>query len=173
MIDNEELFDEEPVKSRTQVKKEMLALQQLGEKLTELNAAHLATIPLDEALKKAVLDAPKITQRSARKRHFQFIGKLMRAADSEAIQKAYDATQEKQHTSVKQHHQMEQWRDRLLHNQDALAKFIDLFPSCDRQQLRQLIRSSQQETSQQKPPASARKLFRFIRECFESSDGEV
>ncbi len=165
MIDEE--WSEEDPKSKTRLKKESLALQELGEKLTELTAAQLATIPLDEVLRKAIVDAPKITQRSGRKRHLQFIGKLMRNADGEAIQHAYDAIQEKQHTSVRRHHQMEQWRERLLSDEKALAEFIGQFPQCDRQQLRQLIRSAQKEQSQNKAPASARKLFKFIRQCFE------
>lgn len=160
--------DEDLVKSKTQVKKEMLALQDLGEKLTELNAAQQAQIPMDDALRKAVEDAPKITQKSARKRHFQFIGKLMRNADGEAIAEAYQRLTEHQHQSIQQHHQMEQWRDKLIDNPDALAAFIDQFPDCDRQQLRQLIRSSQAEASAGKPPAAKRKLFRFIRECYEA-----
>jgi len=161
--------DEDHPKSRTQIKKDMLALKELGEKLTQLTPAQQARIPMDDVLQKAVEESQKITQRSARKRHFQFIGKLMRAADSEAIEAAYQQIMAGQHKSVRQHHQMEIWRDRLITDNNALAEFIDQFPTCDRQQLRQLIRSSQQEQQQNKPPTSLRKLFRFIRECFEAA----
>lgn len=158
--------DGELPKSKTQLKKDMLALQTLGEKITELNAAQQAQIPMDDTLRKAVEEAPKISQNSARKRHFQFIGKLMRSADGEAIAEAYALVTEDQHKSVRLHHQMEQWRDRLLSEETALSEFIAQFPDCDRQQLRQLIRASQKESQANKPPTSARKLFKLIRDCF-------
>ena len=160
--------EEDDQKSKTRLKQEMHALQQLGEKITELPPAQQAKIPMDEKLRNAIEEAPRISEKSGRKRHMQFIGKLMRKADGEAITAAYEALMEKTHQSVRQHHQMEQWRDRLLKDDKALAEFIDQFPQCERQQLRQLIRSAQKEQSQKKPPASTRKLFKFIRECFET-----
>ncbi|WP_075187253.1 ribosome biogenesis factor YjgA [Teredinibacter haidensis] len=163
----EDFDDGEFGKSKTRVKQEMQALQELGVKITELKASQQAQIPMDDKLRKAIEEAPRITHHSGRKRHMQFIGKLMRAADGEAIEQAYQKLMEKQHQSVQLHHQMERWRDRLLVDEKALPEFIEQFPLCDRQQLRQLIRASQKERSQQKPPVSTRKLFKFIRDCFE------
>ncbi|TVZ40756.1 ribosome-associated protein [Alteromonadaceae bacterium 2753L.S.0a.02] len=163
-------LDDDEAKSKTQVKKEMLALQDLGVQLTELNAAQLDKMPLSDSLRKAIDESHKITQRSARKRHFQFIGKLMRDADGDAIQAAYDAIQEQQTFAVRQQHQIEHWRDQLLTGEtQAVQAFVEQFPGCDIQQLRQLIRAAQKEASQQKPPSSARKLFKFIRACFETA----
>lgn len=167
-INEDAWADDELPKSKTQVKKEMLALQELGEKLTELTPAQQARIPMGDKLSKAVTEARKITQNSARKRHFQFIGKLMRNADSDAIAQAFEAVREDQHKSIRQHHQIEQWRDRLLNDDSALSSFIEQFPDCDRQQLRQLLRASQKEIHQEGPPTNTRKLFRFVRTCFET-----
>lgn len=167
MIEHEDTIydDDELPKSKTQVKKDMRALQALGKKISELTATQQAQIPMDDALRKAVEDAPNITQNSARKRHFQFIGKLMRGADGDAITEAYTLVTENQHKTVRLHHQMEQWRDRLLIEDAALSEFIAQFPDCDRQQLRQLIRASQKEAQANKPPTSTRKLFKLIRDC--------
>lgn len=39
------------------------------------------------------------------------------------------------------------------------------YPSLDRQLLRQLIRNARRERDADKPPASARKLFRLLRDA--------
>ncbi len=72
-------------KSKSQVKRELHALQDLGERLTTLKADLLAKMPLTDALRRALAEAPKHTANAARKRHIQFIGKLMREQDVDAI----------------------------------------------------------------------------------------
>lgn len=164
----QDYFDEtegEAPKSKTQVKNEMLALQALGVKLCDLSAGQLTRIPLEDPLLKAVQDAGRIKSHSARKRHFQFIGRLMREVDHEAIETAYRALMQVSEQHVQQHHKTEQWRDRLLQEGDAaLNELMALYPEADRQQLRQLMRAASQEAERQKPPASARKLFKLLRD---------
>ena len=65
-------------KSKTQVKRELHALQDLGERLATLKPDVLDRLPLTDALRKALADSPKHTAHIARKRHLQYIGKLMR-----------------------------------------------------------------------------------------------
>ena len=72
-------------KSKSQVKRELLALQELGERLTTLKPDLIARLPLGDALHKALADAPKHKAHIARKRHIQYIGKLMRDQDVDAI----------------------------------------------------------------------------------------
>ena len=72
-------------KSKTQVKRELHALVELGERLTTFKPDVLAKLPLTDALRKALAEAPKHTANVARKRHILFIGKLMRDQDQEAI----------------------------------------------------------------------------------------
>ncbi|WP_019600851.1 ribosome biogenesis factor YjgA [Teredinibacter turnerae] len=173
---DEDWEDDDLPKSKTQVKKEMTALQDLGVQLIELSPTQLDKLPLSDKLRSAIDDAPKITQRSARKRHFQYIGKLMRDADGEAIEEAFARMQEKQHLAARQHHQIENWRDQLLSgDQQALQAFIDQFPGCQVQQLRNLLRTAEKEKMDNKPPAAARKIFKFVRDCFEAAadDGTV
>src|SRR5512139_2973663 len=72
--------DEPPSKSAR--KRQMLSLQAVGESLLDLNDKQLAQIPLeDERLLTAVREARLIRTKNARKRHLQFIGKLMRDID--------------------------------------------------------------------------------------------
>ena len=162
--------DEEGEKSKTQIKKEMQALQDLGVAITKLTKEQQAKIPLEGSLRQAIEEAPKINSNSAKKRHMQFIGKLMRGADHEAIEAAYSEIMEAAHRSARQHHLLEQWRDELIGSAEALPRFIEQYPHVDRQQLRQLCRAAQKESAQNKPPASARKLFRLVRDTLENTE---
>lgn len=163
--DYDEYYDEEFTKSKTRVKKEMHALQELGEELTHLTPAQLDTFPLGDALKDAILEAPKITSNSASKRHRQFIGKLMRAAEHEEIAERLQEIKDAQHRLAQQHHVIERWRDELVKGDDKIVHaFIADYPHCDRQQFRQLVRNARGEQGNNKPPAHTRKLFKFLRD---------
>ena len=169
--DNEELKEgSENGKSKSQVKKELLALQDLGIELSKLSAEQQAQIPLDETLREAIEQAPKIKGNSSKKRHFQYIGKLIRKANIEAIEAAYHKVCEENHRAVRLHHIYENWRDQLIEGDKVqLESFINEYPNLDRQKLRQLVAGAQQERSRpEAPPKNARALFKFIRETLES-----
>ena len=156
--------DEPARDSKTRQKKQMQALQELGVRLTELNRAQLAGLPLTPELEKAIQDSHQITKREAMRRHRQYIGKLMRNADHEAIAVAVARIAEKQNRMARLFHVMEKWRDDLIDgDQQQLEYFIGQFPQVDRQHLRQLVQNARQERLKRKPPASARKLFALIR----------
>jgi ribosome-associated protein len=66
---------------------------------------------------------------------------------------------------VKAFHQLEQWRDQLLlGDQDLLNEMASKFENFDRQHIRQLIRNAKKEQEQNKPPKSARLLFKYLTE---------
>jgi len=162
---NDELEDDLPP-SKSELKRQMLALQRLGESLLDLNDKQLAQIPIaDEQLLLAIRETHRIRSNSARKRHLQFIGKLMRGIDPEPIERALQAIHQGQQNSRDAFHDLEQLRDDTL---DAGAAGVELiiarWPEADRQQLRQLILQNQREVQRGKPPAASRKLFRYLRE---------
>lgn len=161
--------DEEPiVKSRTQIKREMEELQKFGEELVELTDKQFQKIPLQGQLFDAINEARGMKHREGRRRQLQYIGKLMRTAELDDIRAAYDKILNAGQHSVRLHHLAENWRDRLLSgNKEDFQSFVSEFPEVEIQYLRQLIRNAQKEASQQKPPASARKLFKLIRELVE------
>jgi ribosome-associated protein len=151
--------------SKSQLKRESHALQELGEELVELSASKLAKIPLPDELAEAIDLARKIKQRGGRKRQLQYIGKLMRKIDAEPIQQAMDALKNDSAKETARQHKLEQWRDRLVAEGDkALAELLDELPDADRQHLRQLVRNAQREAKQNKPPKSAREIFRYLRD---------
>ena len=163
-------FSEE--KSKTQVKRELHALVDLGERLTTLKPDLLNRLPLTDGLRRALADAPKHTANIARKRHILFIGKLMRDQDIDAILTLIDQLDASTRQYNERFHGLERWRDRLLGGDDAvLDSFVGDYPEADRQHLRQLIRQAQHEAAQSKPPAASRKIFKYIRELDETQRG--
>jgi len=82
--------------SKSQRKRDAHRAQKLGERLAALREDQLAGLPLDEALLDALAEARRLTGHGARARHFQFIGKLMRHADVDAIEAALTAREEAQ-----------------------------------------------------------------------------
>jgi len=165
-----EEYEEEP-KSKTAIKKEMEALQKIGEEIAALSDNELKGIPLEATLKEAISLARRLPHREGRRRQMQFVGKLMRSADHEAIEVALDKLRNNSRAHTKLLHDIENWRDRLIAEGDAaMSEFTKIYHHTDRQHLRQLIRSAQKQQSQQKPPAAARKLFKYIKEMFELQD---
>ena len=165
---NDENNEEIEYISKSQMKREMLALQELGEKLVALNAEQLSQFDLPEELSSAITQAQTIKKHGARKRQLQFIGRLMRSADAESIQAQFDTVTRQSAQSINQLHKIENWREKLLANGDeALTDFINEYPDADRQQLRTLIRSAIQERQKNKPPKFYRKIFQFIKQYIE------
>ncbi|WP_437881781.1 ribosome biogenesis factor YjgA [Pseudomonas sp. LRF_L74] len=159
-------------KSKTQIKRELHALQDLGARLTTLKPDLLAKLPLTDALRKALEEAPKHTANAAKKRHVQFIGKLMREQDIEGILALVDQADSSTRQYNERFHNLERWRDRLVSGDDTtLESFVVDYPETDRQHLRSLIRHAQHEAARNKPPAAARKVFKYIRDLDETQRG--
>lgn len=154
--------------SKSQLKRESHALTDLGKELVELPQSKLEKIPMEENIREAVALARRISERGGRKRQLQYIGKLLRNTDAEPILAAVEALREEHLQANARMHRLEQWRDRLLAEGDsALAELLAQQPDADRQHLRQLLRNAQKEREQNKPPKSARELFKYLRDHFE------
>lgn len=157
--------DGEEEKSKSQLKREMSALQDMGRKLAEMKQQQLSQFPLTEDLRLALEDYQRIRKNEAKRRQLQYIGKLMRKADHEAIATQFELIEAQGRRNVQQEHLAESWRDKLLESDaEALTAFLDEYPATDRQEFRNLVRTAVQEKQRNKPPTQARKLFRYIRE---------
>lgn len=150
--------------SKTQLKQEMQALQALGEKIIALSNAERARLPLSDDMLAAVEETSRIRSHEGRRRHMQYVGKVMRREDLAGIQAAFDEFEQESARRDHAFHRLEKWRDRLIADDTALEAFIAEYPDVDRQSLRQLIRNARAEREREKPPASARKLFKLIRD---------
>jgi ribosome-associated protein len=150
--------------SKTQRKRAMHELQALGERLVELNSGQLAEVGLPENLHDAIEQARRITRHEARRRHLQYIGRLMRSVDPEPIReklKIWDGISAG-HTA--RLHRVERWRERLIEDDGALGALADAHPGIDTQRLRALVRNTREERNAGQPPRAYRELFRALRE---------
>jgi len=171
MVDSYDAFDEGE-KSKTQIKRELQALVEMGERLTTLKPDTLAKLPLTDELRAALEEHKRHTANEAKRRHRSFIGKLMRDQDLDAINALLDQLDASSRQYNERFHNLERWRDRLIGGTDeVLEKFVQEYPDADRQQLRSLIRQAQHEQKTNKPPTATRKIFKYIRDLDESQRG--
>jgi|TARA_R110000822_G_scaffold187752_19_gene326856 ribosome-associated protein len=154
--------------SKSALKREMTALQKIGEELVDLPSAKLAKIPMPEILEDAIMLARRLKNREGKRRQLQYIGKIMRTIDHEAIKERLNSFDQQSKSFRQQFHRLEQWRDQLIADGDqALDELLNESPKLDRQHLRQLIRQAHKETSQNKSPAASRKIFKYLQENIE------
>ncbi|QIB66582.1 ribosome biogenesis factor YjgA [Kineobactrum salinum] len=164
-------FDPAAGPSKSELKRRMTALQELGATLTRLSDKQLRRIPIaDPRLLEAIAETRRINSNSARRRHLQFIGKLMRDIDPEPIQTALAELDRERESAAHRFQDLETVRDELLEQGLAGIDTIMLrWPGADRQHLRQLLLQSQRDQQRNKPPAARRKLFRYLRELEEAA----
>lgn len=80
------------VVSRSQRKRDSSALQTRGEQLARMSPARQARLPLPPDLAEALADFRRLTDKEAKRRQLQFIGRLMREAEEEGtLQAVLDA----------------------------------------------------------------------------------
>lgn len=168
-IDHPDKQDKDLMPSKSQRKRDMKELQKLGKQLVELPQAIFENINLDEDLTNAILLARRLSNDGSKSRQLQYIGKLLSQIETEVIRQALDTYNLQQHHINKAFHDIEKWRDELIQGGDAvLDDLIDKHKNLDRQYLRQLIRNAQKEESLQKPPASSRAIFRYLKDNINS-----
>ncbi|MGB5225339.1 MAG: ribosome biogenesis factor YjgA [Arenicellales bacterium] len=155
---------EEIPKSKSQVKREMQALRDLGKELVDLPAGEVSKFAFSDSLHDAILLAQH-SKREALRRQLQHIGKLLREEDESSIRQTLAQISQPKREEVQIFHEIEQWRDRLLDGDDAaINQFVSKYSDADRQHLRQLLRNARKEQQQEKPPKSTRLLFQYIRD---------
>lgn len=126
--------------SKSQRKRDALEVRGLAEQLVGLSSQKRANLRLSPELENAVEQCPPTRMRGARKRHLQFISKLLRnTSDPELLkERLEDPDGPKPDT---RHH--ESMRDRLMESfTDNADELRANYPSIDLQQTRQLIRKA-------------------------------
>ena len=150
--------------NKTELKREIKVLNQLGRELIDLPASSLKKVPLSESMYQAVKDGQRF-QRGALQRQLRRIASLMSHEDIDAIQLELARQKQPSKQQTAELHQLEQWRDRLIGGDDKLlTELIDQFPVIDRQHIRQLVRNAGLEKKNNKPPKSYRLLFKYLSE---------
>jgi len=179
MIADESQFGDDNIEegpSKSQLKRDAHAIRDLGTELSLLGAAERARVPLPEDIVDAIDELNRTTKNGARKRQLGWLAKRLRKIDIEPIEAALESIRQAARANTQTLHLVEQWRDRLLGDEKsgtggvqpnpktALTDFLDKYPHADRQLLRQLQRSAMKERAENKPPKSARVLFKAVRD---------
>lgn len=149
--------------SRSQLKRDMHELQQLGADLAALGDAVVREADLPPEVERALLDIRKITKHEARRRHLQYVGKLMRTFDTGPVREMVEAAKAGHQVKTAEFRRVESLRDRLVDgDDDLLRELFEQYPE-DGKRLRQLTLGARRERAGGKPPKDARALFRLLR----------
>lgn len=171
MTDSRDTKDFRP--SRTQLKREMAGLQKLAEELVALGPELTRKAPMPEYLRDEIMSSFGIKKHEARRRLFQYIGKLMRDVDPTPIREYIEEIRSGRQNQTAAFHEVEQWRDRLVDGDDDLINTLfERFPGMDGQHLRQLMRNARKERAAGKSPKAFRELFRMLRTLQEQHEQE-
>jgi len=155
-------MEEDDFISKTQRKKEMRQLQDVGAALVDLSREQLARIDMPDNLREAVAACQSITKHEARRRQIQWIGKLMRHVDAAPIADQLAALEAPSKKQTALFHVAEKWRDELLADPEAMGRFEREFPHADSHRIRQLLEATRAERAQHRAPKHVRELFHAV-----------
>ena len=161
-------MNEDVKPSKSELKRRYSALQELGEKLVGLSSSQLDSLPLEAELRAAIDEAARIRSHSALRRQRQLIGKLMREADSAAIEAGFLALGSQERQAKRVFRQAEQWRGRIAkEGQDAISAFA-LASGSDNEDLALLYEEFRNENSDKGRRIVLRRIFRLIHDQLKS-----
>lgn len=171
-----ELDDTDYGPSRTQQRREALAVLALASQLVELQPTRLAKLELPEDVRHEIDITRRTPSHGAHKRQLAFLAKVMRRyddADFAAVRAELGDNRERQRAENAAMHRMEAMRERLLGDDPAaLPELITAYPQVDTQRLRALIRQARSEQgTANKPPRAYREIFRLLKALGETSPG--
>lgn len=152
--------------SKSQLKREMTALQKLGAELVGEARDRIKRIAMPEDVREAILTCQDITDHEGRRRQLQYVGKKMRTLDPDelaVIQQTIDSWRGTSKSETASLHALERQRDKLLADDAAVTALCTRYPEIDRQQLRTMIRNARKEQAENKPPKAYREIFQLLK----------
>ena len=153
--------------NKTQLKRDMKELHDLGRALVELPVTKFDQVTLTERMFESVMLAKKL-KKAALQRQLRYISGIMGEENIEEIQHQLKQIALPHQQDVEAFHELEEWRDKLIAgDNDLMNEIVTQFGSADRQHLRQLVRNANKEAKQDKPPKSSRLLFKYLKELQE------
>ncbi|WP_025916974.1 ribosome biogenesis factor YjgA [Herminiimonas sp. CN] len=160
--------------SKSQLKREMTALQKLGQELIDQPRDRVKRVPMPEDVKDAILECQLIKDHEGRRRQLQYVGKKMRSLDEEelaVIQRAMDSWKGLSKADTSAMHALERHRERLLKDDAALTLLLQQHQELDAQHLRTLIRNARKEQAENKPPKAYREIFQILKQLQTKASG--
>jgi ribosome-associated protein len=170
-----ELDEEDYGPSRTQQRREALAMLAFAHQLIELQPSRLAKLDLPDDVRTEIDNTRRITAHIARKRQMAFLAKVMRRYGEEdfaSVRAELGENREKQRQETAAMHRLEAMRDRLIaEDEGALPELITEHPQVDRQHLRSLVRQARiEKETPNKPPRAYREIFQLLKDLAKSDD---
>lgn len=166
--------------SKSELKRQMTALQKLGAELIAEPRDRVKRIPMPEDVREAILDCQLITDHEGRRRQLQYVGKKMRSLEEHElaeIQKMLDSWKGASKSETAALHAIERKRDKLLADDTALTVLLQQNPQLEAQHLRTLIRNARKEQAENKPPKAYREIFQILKSlqapAAQTTDDEV
>ena len=153
--------------SKSELKRQMTALQKMGQELVDSARDRVKRVPMPEDVRDAILECQTITNHEGRRRQMQFVGKKMRTLDEAEvalIQKTIDSWKGASKSETAAMHSLERKREKLLAKDEALTELMAENPDLDVQHLRTLIRNARKEQAENKPPKAYREIFQILKE---------
>ena len=153
--------------SKSQLKREMTALQKLGAELIAEPRDRVKRVPMPEDVRDAILECQQIKDHEGRRRQLQYVGKKMRTLDEDeiaAIQRTLDSWRGLSKADTASLHAIERRREKLLKDDGALTVLLAQHAELDAQHLRTLIRNARKEQAENKPPKAYREIFQILKQ---------
>lgn len=174
--DRAEATDDSPdaAGSRSQKRRDALAVLALARQLVELPPSRLARLGLDEDLREEITTCRRTPSHIAHKRQLAFLAKKMRQHDDAefaTLRAELGEDRNRQRQENAELHRLEALREELLASDAALSTLIAAHPNVDRQHLRSLIRRAREEKAHANAPARAyRELHRLLKSLDTGAD---
>ena len=152
--------------SKSELKRQMTALQKLGAELIAEPRDRVKRVPMPEDVRDAILECQLIKDHEGRRRQLQYVGKKMRSLEEHElaeIQKMLDSWKGASKSETAALHAIERKRDKLLADDNALTVLLEQNPQLEAQHLRTLIRNARKEQAENKPPKAYRELFQILK----------
>jgi ribosome-associated protein len=158
--------------SKTQRKKQMTELQDVGAELVKLTADQIKRLDLPESLREAVLECQGISKHEARRRQMQYIGRLMRNIDAAPIVEKLAALSAPSKKDTALFHVAEKWRDEMMADVRAVERFAREFPHADSHKIGAVAEAARVERAAKRAPKHFRELFHLLNAAVRQQAGE-
>ena len=165
-------MDEDDFISKTQRKKQMTELQDVGAELVKLAPEQVKRLDLPESLREAVLECQGITKHEARRRQVQYIGRLMRNIDAAPIVEKLAALSQPSKKDTALFHVAEKWRDEMMADVRAVERFAREFPHADSHKIGVVAEAARVERAAKRAPRHFRELFHLLNAAVRQQAGE-
>lgn len=158
--------------SKTELKRQHLELQELGEQMIGMDAEALDGLPLDDRLRDAIQTAASMRSRGALRRQKQLIGKLMRNADADAIRAALDAKGAEDRIAKRVFAAAEHWRDRIARGDDEAVTEFTALTGIDSSELSGVVSGLRASRGDKQMKTLRRRLFRVVHDALVKRAGD-